>query len=186
MVFSEKDFHVLDVLDREEISTQRQLAEHSGISLGQVNYIVKSLLDKGLVKIGRFRKNPHKIGYMYLLTPKGIETKSRLAVKFIVSKLKEYNTLRTRLAERLAIIDKKGHARFIFIGPSIVKDFLDSIINEMDLKLILVDHYKSWRDLKRVESKSFDVALLFDGNSEGARKIAGITEISRKKVLTLW
>jgi len=186
MVFSEKDFHVLDVLDREEISTQRQLSEHSGISLGQVNYIIKSLLEKGLVKIGRFRKNPHKIGYMYLLTPKGIETKSRLAVKFIVSKLKEYDTLRMRLAERLTVIEKNGHTRLIFVGPSIVKHFVDSIIDERGLKLILVGHYQNWKDLKKVESKSFDVALLFDGNSVGVRKIADATEISREKVLTLW
>ena len=186
MVFSEKDFHVLDVLDREEISTQRQLAEHSGISLGQVNYIIKSLLEKGLVKIGRFRKNPNKIGYMYLLTPKGIETKSRLAVKFIVSKLKEYDTLRMRLAERLAIIEKKGHTRLIFVGPSIVKNFVVSIITEKHLKLILAGHYKNWKDLKHVEPKTFDVALLFDGNSVGVKKIADVTEIPREKILTLW
>ncbi len=48
---SEKTFQVLDALDRQEISNQRQLAEHTGVSLGQVNYILKSLLDKGLVKI---------------------------------------------------------------------------------------------------------------------------------------
>ena len=91
---SEKTFQVLDILDRQEISTQRQLAEHSGISLGQVNYILKSLLEKGLVKIGNFRKHPRKIGYVYLLTPRGIEAKSRLAVRFVMSKLNEYSNLR--------------------------------------------------------------------------------------------
>ena len=73
---SEKTFQVLDALDREEISTQRQLADNSGISLGQVNYILKSLLGKGLVKVSNFKKNPNKIGYAYFLTPKGIEEKS--------------------------------------------------------------------------------------------------------------
>ena len=74
MEHSEKTFQILDTLDRQEISTQRQLAEHAGISLGQVNYIIKSLLEKGLVKIGNFRKNPRKIGYVYLLTKAIYET----------------------------------------------------------------------------------------------------------------
>jgi len=78
MKLPEKTFQVLETLDSQEISTQRQLADYSGISLGQVNYILKSLLGKGMVKVGNFRKNPHRIGYVYLLTPEGIETKSKL------------------------------------------------------------------------------------------------------------
>ena len=73
MLLSEKHFQILDTLDGQEISTQRQLAQFTGISLGQINYVLKQLLEKGLVKIGNFRKNPYKIGYTYLLTPKGIE-----------------------------------------------------------------------------------------------------------------
>ena len=63
MAYSQKDFEVLDALDNHEITTQRQLSEYTGISLGQVNYVLKSLLEKGLVKIGNFRKNQNKIGY---------------------------------------------------------------------------------------------------------------------------
>ena len=142
MKHSEKTFQVLDTLEREEISTQRQLADHSGISLGQVNYILKSLLKRGLVKIGNFRKNPNKIGYAYLLTPKGIETKSRLAVKFVMAKLKEYDRLRERLADRLIAIEENGYERIVFVGPFMMKEFIDSIIKERDLNLILVRHYK--------------------------------------------
>ena len=81
MLLSEKHFQILETLDVQEISTQRQLAEFAGISLGQINYVLKQFLAKGLVKIGNFRKNPHKIGYAYLLTQKGIETKSKLAAR---------------------------------------------------------------------------------------------------------
>jgi DNA-binding Lrp family transcriptional regulator len=63
MVLSDKAFEVLDTLDRQPIINQRQLAQHAGISLGQVNYILKSLLGKGFVKVGNFRKSPHKVGY---------------------------------------------------------------------------------------------------------------------------
>lgn len=186
MKLSEKTFQVLDTLDRQEISTQRQLAEHAGISLGQVNYILKSLLEKGLVKIGNFRKNPHKIGYAYLLTPKGFEAKSKLAVKFVMSKLKEYHNLRDRLTERLTSIEDEGHVRVIFVGPPIVKEFVNSIINEKHMKLALVGYCNNWKDLRNIKPESFDRAILFDGNSKGMRKIGEATGISRDKLLSLW
>ena len=117
MKHTEKTFQILDALDRGEVSTQRQLADNSGISLGQVNYIIKILLDKGFVKISNFKHNPNKIGYVYFLTPKGIEEKSKLAVKFVLRKLREYEFLRDRLTERLIQIEAEGFTRVIFIGP---------------------------------------------------------------------
>ena len=133
MKLSIKDFHVLDALDSREIYTQRQLSKESGISLGHVNYVLKNLLGKGLVKIENFRKNPEKIGYVYLLTPKGIEAKSRLATGFVVSKLKEYQKLRQKIAEKLVNIEKNEHFKIVFVGPMIVKEFVDSIIEENSL-----------------------------------------------------
>jgi EPS-associated MarR family transcriptional regulator len=183
---SEKTFQVLDTLYRQEISTQRQLADHSGISLGQVNYILKSLLKKGFVKVGNFRKNPNKIGYAYLLTPKGIEAKSRLAVKFVVAKLKEYDRLRAILAERLTVIKEKGHCRIIFVGPLTVKEFISSIIKERDLDVILVGHYANWKDMDDISSESFDVALVFDDLSESLREIEETLKIPKSKLLSLW
>ena len=186
MQLSEKTFHVLDALDHQEILTQRQLAEHSGVSLSQVNYILKSLLKKGLVKIRKFHKNPQKIRYVYLLTPKGIETKSRLAVEFIIGKLREFNHLRLRLAERLNSIEKQGHANLIFVGPPIVKEFIDSIIKERSLKVAMVAQCKNWKDLENIDSDAFDIALLCDENSEDLVKIEEFTGISHKKLLPLW
>jgi EPS-associated MarR family transcriptional regulator len=186
MDYSEKTFQVLDALDRQEVSTQRQLSDHSGISLGQVNYILKSLLSKGLVKIGNFRNNSNKIGYVYLLTPKGIEAKSKLAVRFILSKLNEYNDLRSRLAERLSNISEKGHVRTLSVGPQVVLNFVESIIREKNLQLKLVDHLENWENLSSVDPKSFDVALLFDDNSESIKKIANALEFPRNKLISLW
>jgi EPS-associated MarR family transcriptional regulator len=183
---SEKTFQVLDTLHRQEISTQRQLADHSGISLGQVNYILKSLLKKGLVKVGNFRKNPNKIGYIYLLTPKGIETKSRLAVKFVVAKLKEYNSLRDRLTDRLRKIKEKGHRRVIFVGPLTVKEFISAIIKEKELELMLVDYYANLKDMDNISSESFDIALVFEDISGGMREIEQTLKIHRGKLMALW
>lgn len=183
---SEKTFQILDALDRQEISTQRQLANQSGISLGQVNYILKSLLGKGLVKIGNFKKNPHKIGYIYLLTPKGIEEKSRLAVRFVMAKLREYDHLRERLTERLNFIEQKGKKRIIFVGPPMVKEFINSIIKDKTMKLVLTGHCKNWQELKNFGQDIFDIVLLFDGSSEGINKIAEALKIPNEKLLSLW
>ena len=183
---SEKTFQVLDALHRQEISTQRQLADHSGISLGQVNYILKSLLKKGLVKLGNFRKNPNKIGYAYLLTPKGIETKSQLAVKFVVAKLKEYDRLRETLADKLTAVKKTGHHRIIFVGPSTVKEFISSIIKERDLELKLVGYYASLKDMDNISSESFDIALIFEDLSGGNREIEQTLKIPKGKLINLW
>jgi len=186
MKLSDKAFQVLDALDRQRISSQRQLAEHTGISLGQVNYILKSLLDRGMVKIGNFRRNPRKIGYMYLLTPKGIEAKSKLAVKFIVSKLNEYNDLRSRLAERLEIIAKKGHVRLAFVGPEVIREFTKSVIDENGLDVVLGAFCKDWTMLEGMDHESFDAALLCDGSSDGLNNIAATTGIPREKLFPLW
>jgi len=185
MKLSEDHFQILDTLDREEISTQRQLAEQASISLGQVNYVLKSFLEKGLVKIGNFRKNPRKIGYVYLLTPKGIEAKSRLASKFVIRKLKEYHSVRERLAERLVAIEDKGR-RIVFVGPAVVKDFMDSIIRENALDLTLVGHCSCWKSLRNYEPDSFDIALLFDGNRKDTRKIREEVGIPSRKLQPLW
>ena len=113
MEFSPKSFFILDTLDRYEITTQRQLSERSGISLGHVNHILKDLLQKGLVKTGSSYQSPNKKHYVYLLTPKGLEAKSRLAVNFVISRLREYHSMRERLAERLADIESRRHSNIL-------------------------------------------------------------------------
>lgn len=183
---SEKTFQVLDALDREEISTQRQLADNSGISLGQVNYILKSLLEKGLVKVSNFKKNPHKISYAYLLTPKGIEEKSKLAVKFVLRKLREYEALRTRLAERLKALESHKHIRIIFIGPSLVREFIENIIEDKSLKLTLVDHIENIQSLDKIKKESFDIALLFDENLEAEEEIRRSFGLPEDHLVNLW
>jgi len=184
MLLSEKHFQILETLDGQEISTQRQLAESTGISLGHINYVLKQLLAKGLVKIGNFRKNPHKIGYAYLLTPKGIEAKSKLAARFIISKLKEYNSIRNKLAERLIAISKNGHNRLIFIGPEIVKEFIECIIYEKALALVLVAHCEDWQDVKQYDDNSFDLIVEFNANQDA--KTAKLNGISSDRVISLW
>ena len=187
MTLSEKDYHVLDALDRHEITTQRQLADHAGISLGQVNYVIKSLRNKGLVKLGNFRNNPNKmISYAYLLTPKGFEEKSKLAVRFVVHRLKEYNSLRQMLTGKLANIEQDGMSRIIIVGPGIIREFLVSIINEKHPRIALIGQCGSCKDLKDRDHSSFDVALLFDGSDDSPKAMSNATGIPLEKLMPLW
>mgnify|MGYP001408934231 CR=1 FL=1 len=81
-------------------SSQRQLASDLGFSLGKLNYCLKSLQQKGFVKIRNFKKNPNKIGYMYVLTPKGIAHKTRLTINFMKIKMKEYDELKKEIKKK--------------------------------------------------------------------------------------
>lgn len=79
-------------------ASQRELARDTGVSLGKLNYALRALIDKGWVKAGNFSRNPHKLGYVYLLTPAGIEAKTRLTHAFLNRKLREYDRLRAEIA----------------------------------------------------------------------------------------
>ena len=85
-------FEVLRKIDKKPNSSQRQLAKGLGFSLGKLNYCLKALQNKGLVKIKNFKQQPKKISYMrYVLTPKGISERSRLTLNFMKRKMQEYD-----------------------------------------------------------------------------------------------
>jgi len=115
-----------------------------------------------------------------------MEAKSRAAVSFLMSKLRECNHLREILIQKLSSIEKGSPVNVIFVGPPMVKDFVDFVIKEKRIKIILIGHYNSWKDLKKIDPESFDIALLFDGNSEGLKKISNNLNIPNEKLAALW
>ena len=92
-------FNVLRKIKSKPDSTQRELAEELGFSLGKLNYCLKALKAKGLVKIKNFEKNPRKINYIYILTPRGIAAKTRLTLDFMKLKMKEYDELKKEVKD---------------------------------------------------------------------------------------
>jgi|TARA_B110000211_G_C13631250_1_gene357519 EPS-associated MarR family transcriptional regulator len=88
---------ILRQLKKNPESNQREMASSLGFSLGKFNYCLKSLKKKGLVKINNFKKNPKKINYLYVVTPKGISEKTKLSIKFMQRKMKEYDELKNEL-----------------------------------------------------------------------------------------
>ena len=90
----QNEFQILKSLERDFYPTQRQLSNDLGVSLGKINYCLKSLIKKGFIKVNNFRNSNNKIQYSYLLTPKGMEEKAKLTLDFIRIKTQEYDTLK--------------------------------------------------------------------------------------------
>ena len=68
--------------------------------MGKLNYCLKALQDKGLVKIENFKKNPNKLNYFYVLTPKGLAEKTMLTINYMKKKMQEYDELKREIKEK--------------------------------------------------------------------------------------
>tara|TARA_A100001011_G_scaffold144296_1_gene152446 strand:- start:3468 stop:3782 length:315 start_codon:yes stop_codon:yes gene_type:complete len=91
-------FEVLRKIDKNNQTSQRKLAQDLGFSLGKLNYCLKALQQKGLVKIKNFQNKSDKISYFqYIVTPKGITERTRLTINFMKRKMNEYDELKKEL-----------------------------------------------------------------------------------------
>ena len=93
----DKNLEILRSISNNPKTNQRELANKLGFSLGKLNYCLKSLRDKGLVKFSNFKRNKNKINYIYILTPKGITEKTKLTLNFMKRKSQEYEELKNDL-----------------------------------------------------------------------------------------
>ena len=94
-------FEVLRKIDKDPKTTQRKLAVDLGFSLGKLNYCLKALKQKGLVKIKNFQEKENKISFIqYVITPKGISERTKLTINFMKRKMKEYDELKQELEEK--------------------------------------------------------------------------------------
>lgn len=90
-------FRVLRLLQDNPDLSQRELARRLGVSNGKLNYCLRALIDKGLVKLGNFAHSSHHLGYAYLLTPAGLAEKAALTGRFLKRKMAEYEALRAEI-----------------------------------------------------------------------------------------
>lgn len=107
---SSKDIrlNLLRVLELNPEYTQRELSKEMGVSLGKINYCIRELTKKGLIKIQNFKHNKNKMSYAYFLTPKGIEEKSRLTFLFLKRKTIEYEMLKKEI-QKLKLEAREMH-----------------------------------------------------------------------------
>ena len=99
-IMDQDQFNVLRKINQDPKSTQRDLSKTLGLSLGKINYCLKELKIKGLVKIKNFQKHSNKIQYVYVLTPKGLAEKTKLTINFMKRKMKEYDELKKELDQK--------------------------------------------------------------------------------------
>ena len=105
------DLNILRHLESEQKVSQRDLSNSLGISLGKVNFIIRALIDKGIIKAKNFKNNKNKRAYAYYFTREGIEEKSRLTIKFFQRKMNEYDNLKRELKNLQAEIEKNKQGK---------------------------------------------------------------------------
>jgi EPS-associated MarR family transcriptional regulator len=99
MLTDEVRYKLFTLLEASPELSQRGVARELGISLGKVNYCLRGLVDKGWIKAANFKNSKNKVGYLYLLTPRGIEEKARVTTRFLRFKLREYEMLKCEIEE---------------------------------------------------------------------------------------
>jgi EPS-associated MarR family transcriptional regulator len=105
-------FRVLRLLEDKPDLSQRHLAQALGVSNGKLHYCLRALIERGLVKLGNFAHSDHHLGYVYLLTPKGISQKASMTGRFLKRKLAEYEALRAEIESlQQHSVEQKNHRR---------------------------------------------------------------------------
>ena len=99
MLNDEIRLRILRELERDPKLSQRDLAALLGVSVGKANYCVRALVEKGLLKVENFRKSGNKLAYAYQLTPRGVANKAKMTRRFLRIKQKEFDALKTEIAE---------------------------------------------------------------------------------------
>jgi len=92
-------YRMLNLIEKNPYYTQRKIARELGYSLGKVNYVLESLMEKGIIKLNRFLKSNNKWGYMYVLTAKGIKEKYNITRAFLKRKMEEYDRIKKEIQE---------------------------------------------------------------------------------------
>jgi EPS-associated MarR family transcriptional regulator len=110
MLTDEMRYKLMRLLEANPGTSQRELARELGISLGKTNYCLQALVRKGLVKATNFKNSHNKAAYMYLLTPRGMESKATLTMKYLQIKMREYEELRVEIEEVRREAQRYGEA----------------------------------------------------------------------------
>ena len=99
MISDETRYELIRLLEANPELSQRDVARAMGISLGKAIYCLRALTQRGLIKVRNFKNSRNRTTYMYLLTPRGIEEKAKLTVRFLKIKMREYENLRIEIEQ---------------------------------------------------------------------------------------
>lgn len=107
-------FRVLSMLEQNPDMSQRDLAKALGVSLGGVNYSLRALMERGMVKAQNFSKSERKLAYAYVLTPQGLAEKTKLTARFLKRKMEEYEALKLEIDLLQNTLNNKQQSRLAF------------------------------------------------------------------------
>ncbi len=100
---------ILEALSEQPSLSQRKLAERAGLSLTRTHFVLKRLVERGVLKVKTAAKSEHKLGYLYILTPRGIDEKARLTYMFMQRAAQQYQAMTGRLARTLQVAVAKAN-----------------------------------------------------------------------------
>ncbi len=107
-------FRVLSLLEQNPDMSQRDLAKALGVSLGGINYSLKALIERGMVKAQNFKKSETKLAYAYVLTPQGLAEKTKLTARFLKRKMEEYEALKAEIDSLQHALNGKRQTSLMF------------------------------------------------------------------------
>ena len=107
-------FRVLSLLEQNPDMSQRDLAKALGVSLGGVNYSLKALMERGMVKVQNFSRSERKLAYAYVLTPHGLAEKTKLTARFLKRKMDEYEALKAEIDSLQVALNGKRQTSLMF------------------------------------------------------------------------
>ncbi len=128
-----EDFSTLSVLETLAESAdipQRKIADRTGLNLAKVNFVIRKLVTRGWIKLKRVRDNPHKLRYLYLLTPEGMTAKSRLAYKFVQRAVAQYADVQVKIEQSLQSMASEGIGRVVLWGSNEITDLCLRILSD--------------------------------------------------------
>jgi len=90
---------LMRAIDANPQITQRELSTRLGLSLGKINFLVRAMVEKGFIKADNFKNSKNKIAYLYYLTPKGFEEKTKITYRYMKRKMVEYEKLEEEIRQ---------------------------------------------------------------------------------------
>ena len=159
-MLTEKDYPVLDAIERHKPTSQRALAELCGISLGKTNYILNRLIENRMVKVSTPDSMSGKGGNFYELTKGGLEAKAKLVLSFIKEKAKEFNGFSNQLLENLLFLQDFGVKRLLVLGSQTVGRLLAHIARSEHLTIRVIGTVSEADHFNCFTSDAYDHVLI--------------------------
>jgi len=167
----EKDFLILDAIDRYRPRNQRELANTCGLSLGKTNSVLRKVVKQGLVRTLTSEGDVKKNRKRYFLTSKGREAKAALSSSFIKVRMKEFEDFRNRLLENLLTLQEEGVGSLLVLGSHSVGGFLAHIARRENLVIRVIGTASTTDHLSCFDAEAYDRILFAEDSSSLTRLI---------------